>query len=135
MPLARDLVQIGMRSDLADWLGDTVSPAITPTGTDQAHALLVESTINIIRIADVLNKALIMPPARLFKGPYAFFKNLTEETIAIYPAVGERINGTINQAIYLHDPLVPADGGDWAILVKYDEDKWVALTVQTVVEP
>jgi hypothetical protein len=130
MPLANDLIQIGINSVMADWLGDTVDAAVAPTGTDQAHAALVTATINIIPTATLANCALILPSAASFKGPYMFFKNLADEAVKLYPALGERIDTTLNKEITLLDMLDPAVG-NWAILIKYDVDKWVSLSPTT----
>jgi hypothetical protein len=119
MALASDLVQVGIPSRQADFLGDTTEDGIGATGGIQATAYQLTANINTVTTSTVATaEAVKLPLVLLAKQSQFVVRNDSANTITIFPGIGDNIgtNGA-NVAITL-----PASST--AIFWKQSPTKW-----------
>lgn len=92
MALTRDLVAIGIETRRAELIGDTIADSLTATGATQATAYPIMASINRFTTVAVgtggrLQTVDLTPQSQIF------VKNAGANTLNVYPAVGEEIDG------------------------------------------
>lgn len=109
MALASNLVQIGLNSKEADFLGDTQSATITATGTTQVAAFAITSTINAVSTATIgVNDAVRLPVITTVKSFPYIVHNATAKDISIFPGSGDNFYSAATNAA-----TVLASGGTY----------------------
>lgn len=93
MALAADLVQIGIRSQQADFLGDVQSDAVSAAGTTQgAGTALTNDIIRVSTATAGVNDALTIPLIATCKKSWKVVRNDSAATVNVFPGSGQTIN-------------------------------------------
>lgn len=93
MALQSDLVQIGINSKQAEFLGSTNAQGVTATGTTKAAAAPILKTINLVEtcVAGV-NDSVVLPSTTTYKGDFIIIQNSGAGVLQVWPESGEYIN-------------------------------------------
>lgn len=121
MALASNLVQIGLNSKEADFLGDTYTGALTALGITQGTAApLVSNITRVTTATGGVNDGVILPTLIQAKNSVYVVYNVTGATINIYPGVGDNINElAANTAITLAT-------GNTLLLIAGGTNRWIS---------
>lgn len=122
MALASDLVQVSVVSNVANFLGDTMSASLSATGTTQGTALALVSSINeVTTVTAGVNDGVILPA--VITTPYSkiSIRNGSAANLQIYPASGQSINALAANAAYV---LAATTG---IMLCKISSSRWVTI--------
>lgn len=98
--LTSDLAGIGLSAQQAKMLGDTQHNTVTAAGTTQGTATPLTGSIANVTVVAVGATGVILPLAISTPQSWVLVRNGDgADTLSVYPAVGDSINGLLNTAV------------------------------------
>ena len=123
MALSKHLLEIGLDSTEAQFLGDSQELNLTAAGNSQATATPIVATINqVTGGTTITDDGLRLPPVSSFKGSYIAIRSVyIGFAVDVFPAVDERIDGQLDNV------PVSLAAGSALILFKVGDGAWISF--------
>ena len=119
MPRKSNVMGAGLSALAAEVIVGACTSALTATGTTQADALLLPTTI--AEITTTAASTGVVLPSGCAPGDRFFVYNIGAQTLSIYPPVGESINAVAVNGAYT---MATAKS---CFLVKVSSTRWATL--------
>ena len=97
MPLAKDLIGLGVSPAMAQGIGGQGATGLTAAGTTQGTALALAASNNVVATT-ALNSGVILPAVQ--GGEEVWIYNAGANTLAVYPPTGAAINSAAANAAF-----------------------------------